>query len=242
MIPAVTRRSIPTQLTPHEVNDARTALLSMRRQAVGFWVLLMPATWGIWQVVTMGVSGLLDAMLLTFAGMLMLIAGRVHHAAKQRPQKRLARRTLARWRRLPLDPRWDAAMILLERIAALSSGDPALQETARRTVTMLFALYEDVERLKRTLPADRVLDGEGEPSERYYRLVAVIRQREAQIESLLGGLRDLHVEINEQLSNFIIEQPGSVHDRLQELMDRMEADREVTRAVGIRGVTVQSML
>ena len=227
---------------PHEVNDARKELRSLRRQAVGFWVLLLPMTVGIGLLLAMGLSGLFNVLLLTFAAMIGLIAGRLYHGVRQRPRKLQARRILARWQRLPRDPRWDAAMVLLDRIAALSAGDPALQETARRTVTMLFALYEDVERLKQTLPADRLLDGEGEPSDRYYRLVAVIRRREAQIESLLGGLRDLHIEINEQLGNLIAEEPDSVHDRLQELMDRMEADREVTRAAGLRGVTIQSVL
>jgi hypothetical protein len=242
MVPAVSRRSIPTSLLPHEVTDAHARLRTLRRQAVGFWAALLPMTWGIWQLVGLGVSGFLDTLLLTAGGGAALVAGRLYWWYGQRHERQHARRVLARWRRVPADPRWDAAMVLLDRIAMLCQGDPGLQETARRTATVLFVLYEDIARLKETLPADRVLDGEGEPSERYYRLLAVIRQREAQIETLLGGLRDLHIEMNEQLGNLLAEQPDSVHGRLQELMDRMEAEREITRAVGLRGVQVTSIL
>ena len=214
----------------------------MRRQGLAFWLMLLPMTWGAWELIGLGVTSILDTILLTMASMGALVTGRVYWWFRQRRERKAARTVLARWRRLPADPRWDAAMVLLDRLAALSSGDPSLQETARRTATVLFVLYEDISRLKATLPADRVLDGEGEPSDRYYRLLAVLRQREAQIETLLGGLRDLHIEMNEQLGHLINEQPDSVHDRLQELMDRMEADREITRAAGLRGMRVTSVL
>ncbi|MFT5686139.1 MAG: hypothetical protein ACI8RZ_007095 [Myxococcota bacterium] len=242
MVPAVSRRSIPISLQPHEVTDARAYQRMRRWQAIGFWAALMPMTWGIWQLVGLGVPSILNTFLLTVVGGMALLSGRAWWWFSQRHERRQVRQVLARWRRVPADPRWDAAMVLLDRIAMLAQGDPGLQETARRTVTVLFVLYEDVVRLKTTLTADRVLDGEGEPSERYYRLVAIIRQREAQIETLLGGLRDLHIELNEQLGNLLAEEPGMVHDRLQELMDRMEAEREITRAAGLRGVKVTSLL
>lgn len=242
MTPAASRRSIPASLTPHEVSEARGALRTMRRQALAFWLLLLPMTWGAWELIGLGFASLLESLLLTMAAMGAMVAGRVYRWFSQRGRRRALQQVLGRWRRLPADPRWDAAMVLLDRLSALSAGDPSLRETARRTATVLFILYEDISRLKATLPADRVLDGEGEPSDRYYRLLAVLRQREAQIETLLTGLRDLHIEMNEQLGNLIAEQPGSVHDRLQELMDRMEADREITRAVGLRGMQVTSVL
>ncbi len=242
MVPAVSRRSIPSTLLPHEVTEALAQQRARRWQAVGFWAALLPMTWGIWQIASFAVASTLDTFLLTVAGSMALMFARVWWWFSQRHARRHARQVLARWRRVPADPRWDAAMVLLDRIAMLAENNPGLQETARRTVTVLFALYEDVIHLKATLPADRVLDGEGEPSDRYYRLVAVIRQREAQIETLLGGMRDLHIELNEQLGTLLAEQPGTVHERLQELMDRMEAEREITRTVGLRGVQVTSML
>ena len=242
MIQAAARRPIPAALTPHEVSDARGALRKMRRQGLAFWMLLLPMTWGVWELIGLGVTSILETILLTMASMGAMVAGRVYWWFSQRRDRKAARKVLTRWRRLPADPRWDAAMVLLERLAALSAGDPSMQETARRTATVLFVLYEDVRRLQATLPADRILDGEGEPSDRYYRLLAVLRQRESQIDTLLGGLRDLHIEMNEQLGELIAAQPDSVHGRLQELMDRMEADREITRAAGLRGVQVTSML
>ena len=242
MLNAGSRRSIPTALTPPEVVEARARLRVMWRQGMAFWLALMPATWGAWLLIGLGTTSILDTILLTGAAMMSLVAGRVYWKIQQRHEKRAVRQILSRWRRLPADPRWDAAMVLLDRIASLSTGDAALQETARRTATVLFVLYEDIQRLHAILPADRILDGEGEPSERYYRFVAVIQQRQAQIESLLGGLRDLHIEMNEQLGHLLNEQPDTVHDRLQELMDRMEADREITRHVGLRGAQVISNL
>jgi hypothetical protein len=242
MIPAAARRSIPEAITPHEVSDARSALRTMWRQGLGFWLLLMPMTLGIWELIGLGVTSILGTILLTMASMGAMVAGRVYWWFSQRGARKAARQELARWRRLPVDPRWDAAMVLLDRLTTLSAGDPSLQETARRTATVLFVLYEDISRLQTTLPADRVLDGQGEPSDRYYRLLAILRQREAQIETLLGGLRDLHIEMNEQLGHLITAQPDSVHGRLQELMDRMEAEREIIRAVGLRGMTVTSVL
>jgi hypothetical protein len=242
MIPATSRRAIPAAITPHELADAHGALRTMRRRGLMFWVLLLPMTYGAWELIGLGVASILDTILLTMASMGAMVAGRVYWWFRQQGERKAARQVLKRWQQLPSDPRWDAAMVLLDRIAALSTGDPSLQETARRTATVLFVLYEDTSRLKATLPADRVLDGDGEPSERYYRLLAVLRQREAQIETLLSGLRDLHIEMNEQLGNLIAEQPGSVHDRLQELMDRMEADREITRAAGLRGLQVTSLI
>ena len=242
MVPAASRRSIPAALRPHEVTEVLDQQRTRRRQAVGFWLALMPMTWGVWQLTSLAVTSTLDTFLLTTLGAMALMFTRMWLWHGQRHERRNIRQVLARWRRVPSDPRWDAAMVLLDRIAMLAENNAGLQETARRTVTVLFALYEDVVRLKATLPADRVLDGEGEPSERYYRLVAIIRQREAQIETLLGGMRDLHIELNEQLGTLLAEQPETVHDRLQELMDRMEAEREITRAVGLRGVQVTSML
>lgn len=241
-IKTVTRRPIPTALTPHEVYDARAVLRTIRNQGLTFWALLLPMTWGASQVIGLAVTGFFEVAALTIAAMGAMVIGRLTWWYRQRHLRREARRVLARWRRLPADPRWDAAMVLLDRISSLSVGDPGMQETARRTVTVLFMLYEDVARLKATLPADRMLDGEGEPSDRYFRLLTIIRQREAQIEDLLGGLRDLHLEMNEQLGQLIAEQPDSVQGRLQELMDRMEADREITRAVGLRSAQMTSVL
>ncbi|MDG1483650.1 MAG: hypothetical protein P8R54_28930 [Myxococcota bacterium] len=242
MVPAASRRSIPAALRPHEVTEVLAQQHARRGQAVGFWLALMPMIWGVWQLTSLAVTSTLNTFLLTILGAMALMFGRMWVWHGQRHERRRIRQVITRWRRLPADPRWNAAMVLLERIAMLAENNPGLQETARRTVTVLFTLYEDVVRLKATLPADRLLDGEGEPSERYYRLVAIIRQREAQIETLLGGMRDLHIELNEQLGTLLAEQPGTVHDRLQELMDRMEAEREITRAVGLRGVQVTSML
>ncbi len=222
---------IPAALHPPALTQAQSTLRELRRHGARFWMLLLPMTWGIWELLAaLSVSGPFGRFLLTMGGMLALIVGRIAWKIRQRPRRLRALKTIHRFRRLPEDPRWDASMVLLERISALGAGDPVLPDTARRLVGVLFHLYEDLQRLERTLQADQILDGEGAPSDRYYRLLAVRTHREAQLEGLLNALRDLHVELNEQLA----EQLGPVQERLGELMDQMEADREVVRIAGLR--------
>jgi len=228
MVPATTnRRAIPRALQPLELTAAQHQLQQMRWRGVMFWLLLLPMAWVIWGVLGLTDMGVLRQLLLAFSGTVALAVGRIAWWLRQGGVRREARQVIQRWRRLPGDRRWDAAMVLLYRIERLAGGDENLRETIRRLVAVLFSLYEDIRGLDRTIAADKVLDGEGELSERYHRLVAIRTQREAQIDALLNGLRDLHLEMNEQLAEHI----GPLHDRLQELMDRLEADREVAREV-----------
>lgn len=234
MVPATTtpRRLIPATLHPDELVAASSFLRASWRQGALFWTMLPLMTVGLAWGLALADIGLLTHFLLTLAGGTGLAAGRIGWWWRQRPIRAAARQTIDRWRRLPNDRRWDAAMVLLDRIDRLGAEDPALRETARRLVTVLFSLYEDIRALDRTIAADRILDGDPHSgsghSERYYRLLAVRTRREAQIDALLNGLRDLHLEMNEQLADHI----GPLQDRLQELMDRLEADREVVRLMG----------
>ncbi|MEL6345656.1 MAG: hypothetical protein AAFV53_21280 [Myxococcota bacterium] len=235
MVPTVSRRPIPKPLLPAEVTDAQAQLSYLQRRAMTFWVMVLPMTITLWIILGAVGVGLFAQLMLTLFGMGGMAAGRLAWRLQERPQRRHARATIDRWRRMPGDRRWDAAMILLERISRLGEHDPALQETARRVVSVLFSLYEDIRGLDRSIAADRVLDGEGELSDRYHRLLAIRKRREAQIDALLNGLRDLHLEMNEQLA----EQLGPLQDRLQELMDRLDADRETARIGGIRRRVLQ---
>ena len=111
---------------------------------MGFWALLLPMSWGIGEAAAWLGASFGYAFLTGLTAMAAMACGRLYWWYSQRELKHEARRVLARWRRIPVDPRWDAAMVLLDRIAALSTGDPGLQETARRTATVLFVLYEDL--------------------------------------------------------------------------------------------------
>ena len=231
MVPATThRRQIPAALYPAELADAAARLRAWRARGWMFWGSLPLMTWGLWLTTGLLGAGFLEQLLLALLGGAALAVARVGWWIAQRPARLDAHQTLERWRRLPADPRWDAAMVLLDRVDRLGGADPELRETSRRLIAVLFGLYEDIRALDRTLAADRVLDGDGELSDRYHRLAAVRTRREAQIDVLIDGLRDLHLELNEQLAEHI----GPLQDRLQELLDRLEADREVVRLAGVR--------
>jgi len=225
------QRPIPALLYPPELHQAQACLRSQRSQVWAFWLLVWPVSLslgiGLSELLSAGFFSGLGLIALSFVG---LLFARRWQVRRQHLARQDARRLLSRWRRLPVDPRWDAAMVLLQRIASLSDERSDLRGTTKRIVAVLFALYEDIVRLDKTIVADRILDGDGELSERYYRLVAVQRRREAQITELINGLRDLHVEINEQLA----ENLGPLQLRLQGLLDQLEADREVARLTGIK--------
>ena len=160
--------------------------------------------------------------------MVALAAGRIFWWMQQRPVRVQARKDIQRWSRTPNDQRWNAMVVLLERVVQISDYDPGMLDTARRMVSLLITLYEDLHSLDQTIAADRVLDGDGEMSERYYRLVAIRTRREAEIDHLLNGLRDLNLEMSEDPNI------GPLQERLTEMMDRLEAEREIARVSGFR--------
>jgi len=232
MVPMHSRRALPTHLMPDELTDAQRRLQTMRTQAWTFWVMWVPATVMIATVAGVIGMGFFGQAAVFFAALIALAVGRMVWWQQQGPDRSQARQDINRWRRLPSDQRWDAAIVLLDRVIRLSESDPALIDTAQRMVSMLFSLYEDIRGLDQTVAADRVLEGEGELSERYHRLVAIRTRREAEIDMLLNGLRDLHLEMSEQ------PHIGPLQERLTEMMDRLEADREVARVAGFRSKVV----
>lgn len=213
---------------PDELTAAQRTLQILRTQGWAFWVLWLPATLLIATVAGVVGFGILGQMAVGIVALFALAVGRIIWWQQQRPRRIQARRDIDRWRRLPRDQRWDAAVILLDRVVRLSEHDHALIDTAQRMIAMLFTLYEDIRGLDQTITADRVLEGEGELSERYHRLVAIRTRREAEIDVLINGLRDLHLELSEQ------PHVGPLQERLTEMMDRLEAEREVARVAGFR--------
>lgn len=228
MVPVPSRRALPAHLRPDELTTAQQQLRGLRTQAWTFWVLWIPATVLIATVAGVVGLGFLGQMALFFIALVALPVLRLLWWQRQLPLRDGARQEINRWRRLPSDERWDAAVVLLDRVVRLSDSDAGLMDTAQRMVSMLFTLYEDIRALDRTIDADRVLDGAGELSERYHRLVAIRKRREAEIDLLINGLRDLHLEMSEH------PHIGPIQERLSELMDRLEADREVARVAGFR--------
>lgn len=232
MVPASSRRTLPAHLRPDELTAAQHQLRSLRTQAWTFWVLWLPATLLLATLSGMIGLGFFGQAAIFLIGMVALPVLRMLWWQKQRPLRDDARREIDRWRRLPGDERWDAAVVLLDRVVRLSDSDAGLLDTAQRMVSVLFTLYEDIRALDRTIEADRVLDGAGELSERYHRLVAIRKRREAEIDLLFNGLRDLHLDMSEH------PHIGPIQERLSELMDRLEADREVARVAGFQKSTL----
>lgn len=228
MVSLSSRRALPAHLHPDELTEAQQQLRSLRTQAWAFWILWIPATMLIAILTGMIGLGFFGQIAIFFVALIALPVARLLWWQRQRPLRDEARNEINRWRRLPSDERWDAAVVLLDRVIRLGDSNAGLVDTAQRMISTLFTLYEDIRALDQTIDADRVLDGAGEMSERYYRLIAIRKRREAEIDMLLNGLRDLHLEMSEH------PQLGPIQERLSDLMDRLDADREVARVAGFR--------
>ena len=63
----------------------------MRRQGLAFWALLLPMTWGAWELIGLGGAALLDTILLTGAAMGAMVTGRMYWWFRQRSARRAAR-------------------------------------------------------------------------------------------------------------------------------------------------------
>ena len=228
MASVTARRYLPSYLKPDELTAATQRLRSLSMQAWMFWVLWLPAVVLIATLSGLIGLGFFGQVAIGMVAMVTLAAGRFLWWMQQRPVRVQARKDIQRWSRVPKDQRWNAMVILLERVVQISDYDPGLLDTSRRMVALLITLYEDLHSLDQTIAADRVLDGDGEMSERYYRLVAIRTRREAEIDLFLNGLRDLNLEMSEAPNI------GPLQDRLTEMMDRLEAEREVARVSGFR--------
>lgn len=228
MVPVTARRYLPSYLKPDELTAATHRMRSMSMQTWLFWVLWLPATLLIATLSGLIGLGIMGQLAIAMVAMVTLAAGRIFWWMQQRPLRVQARKDIQRWSRTPNDQRWNAMVVLLERVVQISDYDSGMLDTARRMVSLLITLYEDLHSLDQTIAADRVLDGDGEMSERYYRLVAIRTRREAEIDLLLNGLRDLNLEMSEAPNI------GPLQERLTEMMDRLEAEREIARVSGFR--------
>ena len=216
-------RALPPHLLPDEVTDAQRRLRAYRRQGWIFWLMWLPMAIGV-GVVAGVAAGVWAQMALTVLALPVLAIGRFVWWYRQRPQRIQAHKDINRWRMLPDDERWHASVVLLDRIVQLSEHDAGLVDTAQRMMAMLFRLYEEIQGLDRTIAADRALENELDLSERFHRLVAIRIRRNHEVDALINGLRDLHLELSEQ------PHVGPLQERMTEMMDRLEADREGARA------------
>lgn len=116
------------------------------------------------------------------------------------------------------DERWAPVSTLLARVQTLAVSDARLVELVPRLEQRLRDLFVDVGTIADAIEADERL-GE-EPSAR---LVAIQEQKQAQIDALIGDLRELHVELAAREAHA----DDSLEQSLRDLLLRLEAEAEL---------------